>query len=175
MVAIWLSDKAIRAGPPWFTLRWNRPIARRRHQGWRRTQTSARVSRPCSGIFSGGTDQPGNERHSCAKQPSQVPLRESRHRHVPGGAFHPGATQTNAGAIIERRSCIGSVAFVISPPASTSRAGGRNVGEEIEPSATSTAALLRFSLADVAEQAEHTDARTSSFSCSCGYRCDALH
>ena len=75
--------------------------------------------------------------------------------------FHPGATQTNAGAKFERRCCLGSVALVISPPASTSRADGRNVGEEIERIATSTAAPLRLSTAAVAGLAKQTDARTS--------------
>ena len=73
---------------------------------------------------------------------------------VPGGSFQPGAMQTTAGAIVERRYCLGSVAIDISPPASTSRANERNVGEEIGRSTTSTAAPLCCSPADVAGQAE---------------------
>ena len=76
--------------------------------------------------------------------------------------FHAGATQTNAGATIKRHGCLGSVALVISPPASTSRAGERNVGEEIERIATSIAAALRSSPADAAEPPGQTDARTQS-------------
>ena len=90
-----------------------------------------------------------------------MPPWNRRLRYVPGGMFHPGATQTNAGAKFERRCCLGSVALVISPPASTSRADGRNVGEEIERIATSTAAPLRLSTAAVAGLAKQTDARTS--------------
>ena len=102
----------------------------------------------------GGMGRPGSETQTCAEEPNQVPFRESRLRYVPGGSFHPGETETNAGATIKRRGCVGSVAFVISPPASTSRADERNVGEEIERIATSIAAPLRFPPADAAEQAE---------------------
>ena len=90
-----------------------------------------------------------------------MPFRESRLRYVPGGFFHPGETETHAGATIKRRGCLGSVAFVISPPASTSRADERSAGEEIERIATSTAAPLRLSAAAVAGLAKQTDARTS--------------
>ena len=106
------------------------------------------------GNLFGGMGHPGRETHTCAKRADLAPLRESRIRFVPGGRFHPGATRTNGGEIIERRCCPGGAAFVISPPAPTSRADERNVGEEIGRSVTSTAALLRCSPADVAEQAE---------------------
>ena len=91
-----------------------------------------------------------------------MPFWESRFRYVPGGSFQSGATQTNGGAIFGRRGALSGVAFVISPPASTTRADGSNVGEEIGRSATSIAAPFRCSPADVAEQAGQTDARTSS-------------
>ena len=45
---------------------------------------------------------------------------------------------------------LSGLAFVISPPAPTSRADKRNVGEEIGRSVTSEAAPLHFSPADVA-------------------------
>ena len=73
---------------------------------------------------------------------------------MPGSSFRPGATRTNGVEKIERCRCIGSVAIVICPPASTSRADERNVGKEIERSATSIAAPLRCSPAAVAEQTE---------------------
>ena len=96
---------------------------------------------------------PGGGTRTCAKQPNQVPFRESRHRYVPGCRSHPGATHTSAGEIIERRCCLGSVAFVASAPASTTRADERNVGEEIERSATSIAPPSRWLQVPVAEQA----------------------
>ena len=68
----------------------------------------------------------------------------------------------DAGATIKRHGCLGSVTLVISPPASTSRAGERNVGEELERIATSIAAALRSSPADAAEPPGQTDARTQS-------------
>ena len=74
---------------------------------------------------------------------------------VPGGIVRPGAAQTNGGAIIEQRCCLGGINSDISPPASTPRADARNVGEEIMRSATSTAASFHCSTADVAEPAEH--------------------
>ena len=43
-----MGDHAIWAESPWFPPRWNRPIAPGGHPGWRRNQTSARVSRPSS-------------------------------------------------------------------------------------------------------------------------------
>ena len=111
------------------------------------------AERPCLqaqlGYLFGGTDHPGKETQTCAEKPNQVPFWESRLRYVPGGT------------IFERRSCLGSVAFVVSPLASTSRADERNVGEEPECSATSIAPPSHCSPADVAEQAEQTDARTS--------------
>ena len=94
------------------------------------------AERPCLpaqlGYLFGGIDHPGSETQTCAEKPNQVPFWESRLRYVPGGSFHSGATQTNGGEIFERRSRLGSVAFVISPLASTSRADERNVGEELE-------------------------------------------
>ena len=74
----------------------------------------------------------------------------SRLRYVPGGILHPGGTQTSGGERIERFRCFCDVASVISPADPTSRAGERNVGEEIERSGTSAAAPLRFSPAEFA-------------------------
>ena len=101
----------------------------------------------------GGVDHPGGEfaTRNCL---TKCRFRESRLRYVPGSSFHPGATRTNGVEKIERCRCIGSVAIVICPPASTSRADERNVGKEIERSATSIAAPLRCSPAAVAEQTE---------------------
>ena len=110
----------------------------------------------------GRIDHPEEQTQTCAKQSNEVPPWGRRPSCVPGDSLHPGATQTNAGAMIERRCCLGSVTFVISPPASTSRADERTVGEEIERGATSIAAPLRFSPADVAGQAGRTDAHTKS-------------
>ena len=98
-------------------------------------------------------NRPTGERIGHSKQPDQVPFRKSSLRYVPGGSFNHGATQTDAGAIIERRCCINGIAIVISPPAPTSRAGESNVGEEIRRIDTSIAAPLRCSPADVAEHA----------------------
>ena len=95
----------------------------------------------------------GGETQTCAKRPNRSPFRGSRPRYVPGGSFHLGAAQANGGDAIERRCCLGSVAFVISLPALTSRADERNVGDEIGRGATSIAAPLRRSPADVAGQA----------------------
>ena len=47
-----MGDHAIWAESPWFSPGRNRPPARRRHGGWRRNRTSARVSLPISNIFS---------------------------------------------------------------------------------------------------------------------------
>ena len=47
VVAIWLGGHVIWAESRWFSLRRNRSIAPRRHQGGRGNRTSARVSRPC--------------------------------------------------------------------------------------------------------------------------------
>ena len=91
-----------------------------------------------------------------------MPFREIRRRYAPGGRFHPGGTQTYEGAATGRYCCLGGLASVTTLPASTSRADERSVGEEIERRATSTAALLRCSPSDITEQAEQTDARTSS-------------
>ena len=74
----------------------------------------------------------------------------SRLRYVAGGILHSGGTQTSGGERIERFRCFCDTASVISPPDSTSRAGERNVGEEIERSGTSAAAPLRFSPAEFA-------------------------
>ena len=52
VVAIRLSDQAIRAARPLFSLFRDRPPARRRRQGWRRNRTSACVSWPNSVICS---------------------------------------------------------------------------------------------------------------------------
>ena len=50
----------------------------------------------------------------------------------------------------------------MSPPEPTSRADDSNAGDEIERSATSAAALLRFSPAEFPEQADNkNNARTS--------------
>ena len=68
----------------------------------------------------------------------------SRLRYVPGGILHPGGMQTSGGERIERFRCFCDIASVIPPPDSTSRAGDRNVGEEIERSGTSAAAPLSF-------------------------------
>ena len=75
-------------------------------------------------------------------------------RVVPGGSSHDSSTQTTGGEIIGRCRCLGGISIVISPPASAFRADERSVGEEIERSATSIAALLRGPPADVAGQAE---------------------
>ena len=87
------------------------------------------------------------------KQSNQAVFWEGRPRYVPGVIGHSGVTQTNAREIIERRRHVGGLAFVISPPESTPRAGERYVGEEIEWSATSTAAPSGYSPADIADQA----------------------
>ena len=119
----------------------------------RRNRTSDRVSSPSSVICSAEVATRGGETQTRARQPDQVPFRDSRPWYVAGGSIHPGATHTSAGEIIERRCCLGSVAFVISPPASTSRAGERNVGGEIGRSATSIAPPSRWLQVPVAEQA----------------------
>ena len=90
---------------------------------------------------------------SAARGPSPL-LRARRH-------FSSCATQTNVGAIIERRCCLSGIASVFSPRASTPRAAESNVGEAIERSATLNAAPLRCSPADVADPAEQTNARRS--------------
>ena len=92
----------------------------------------------------------------------EAPFWEGRLRYVPGDIRNPVATQTNGVAIIERRCCLSEPAFVISPPASNPLADERNIDEEIGRTATSTAAPSRCSPANVAEQAEQTDARTPS-------------
>ena len=71
---------------------------------------------------------------------------------APGGIFHNVATQTHAGEIVERFRCLCGLAFVISLPESTSRAGESSVGGEMERSVTSAAAPLRFSPAEFTEQ-----------------------
>ena len=129
----------------------NRPIARRRRQRRRRNRTSGRVSRPSLVICSA----------EVTTRRENWPLETVRFCHVPGGSFRPGATPVNGVKIIGRRCCLSGIAIVISPPAPTSRADESNVGEEIGRSATSIAAPLCFPPADVAEQAEQTDARTS--------------
>ena len=58
-----------------------------------------------------------------------MPFWGCRLRYVPGGIFHRGGTQTNGGEIIERRCCLGGIAFALSPPESTSWADGSNAGE----------------------------------------------
>ena len=165
-----MGDRAIWPEFPRFPPRRSRPESRRRRQRRRRNRASGRVSRPSSVPRSVDLAAAGGETQACAKQSNQVPPWGRRLSCVPGGSFHPGATQTSAGEIIGRRCCFGGLAFVISPPASTSRADECNVGEEIERSATPTAAPSRFSPADVADQAEQTDARKkSSRSCrNCG-------
>ena len=85
-------------------------------------------------------NRPGGKTRTCAKESNQVPFWESRLRRAPSASFHPVATQTNAGEILERRCCLSGITLVIPPPASTSRAADRNVGEEIERSATSLGA-----------------------------------
>ena len=155
-----MGDHVIWAGRPWFSLRRDRPLAPRRHHRRRRNRTSARVSRPISVICSAESTTRGRIGHS--DQSNHVPPWGRRLCCVPGDIFHPGATQTHAGAILERRCCLGGIAFVISPPGSTFRGDERNVGEEIERSATSKAAPLRVSPANVAEQRGETDARTTS-------------
>ena len=106
--------------------------------------------RPCYlvnlGYVFGGTDHPGEETQTCAEHSNQVPPWRRRLRYVPGGIFHhSGGTQTNGGELNERCCRLGGIAFVISPPESTSRTDESNACEEIERSVTSVAAPSRFS------------------------------
>ena len=81
---------------------------------------------------------------------------------MPCGICHPGAPLTSGFGINERRCRLRGVAFVISSPASTSRADERNVGEVIERGATSIAAPLRGSRRTSPSRRNETDARTAS-------------
>ena len=157
-----MGDHSSWAEPPWFLRRWNRPIAPRRNRGWRGNRTSGRVILPSSVICSAELTTRSGGGRTCVKQSNQVPPWVDRLSCVPGGSFQPGTSRTGAGGIIERRCCLGGLAFVVSPPARTSQADERKVGEEIERSAMSIAAPLRCSPADVAEQAGRTGARTAS-------------
>ena len=103
------------------------------------------------GYVSGGMGRPEEGRLSCAKHSNQVPSWGRRPRYVPGGIFHPDGTQTSAGEIIARRCRPGGIAFVISPPASTSRADESNAGEELGRSVTSVAGPSRFLPAEFTE------------------------
>ena len=145
-----MGNHAIWANSPSFSLRRNRPIARRgRRRRWR-NQTRSRVSRPSPVICSAKwATLRGNRKHARNSRTKCLPGNR-RLSCAPGSGLHPGATKTNGGAIIERCCCLGCVTFVISPPASTSLAGERNAGAEIERSSTSTAAPLRSLAADAA-------------------------
>ena len=65
------------------------------------------------------------------KQSNQVPFWGSRLSRVPGGFFHPGAAQTDAGAKIERRCCLSEIARNISARESTSRAAENNIARSL--------------------------------------------
>ena len=74
------------------------------------------------GYVFGGIDHP--------ERSDAVPFLESRLRNVPAGIFHPGTTQTRAGALTERRCCFSGIAFVMSPPA-TSVTSGKKLSEAL--------------------------------------------
>ena len=110
----------------------------------------------------GGIGQPERETQTCARKSNRAPPRARRLSRVPCGICHPGAPLTSGFGINERRCRLRGVAFVISSPASTSRADERNVGEVIERGATSIAAPLRGSRRTSPSRRNETDARTAS-------------
>ena len=149
-----MGDHAIWAETPWFPLRRNRPLLHRSHRRWRRNRASGRVSWPTSFMLSAKLTAPGAKDKRARNSRTKCRPGGRRLRHVPGGIFSSGATQTNGGEIFERRCCLRGIVPVVSPPESTSRAGRSNDGEEIERKVTSVAAPVRFPQADFAEQSE---------------------
>ena len=158
-----MSGHAIWTNRPLFSPRRNRPPARRRRKRWRRNRPSARFSRPTSVICSAESAAGGGIGRS--KQSNRAPFRGRRLRYVLGGIFTPWRNDLASradGGDAGRRRCLSGLASVISPPASTSRADGGNVGDDIERIAPLAAAPLCSPPEDVAEQAEQTNARASS-------------
>ena len=136
---------------PSLSRRRNRPPARARREGRRRNRASGRLSWPSSVICSAELTTRRENWQLETARPSAVlgePAPLCAKWHLSPWSDANQCRRHNWASLLSQRD------LCYFPAGITSRADERSVGEEIERSATSTAAPLRCSPANVAEHAE---------------------